>query len=51
MLKRPVVHPGQSRRAIRKTRKDKKYFSKTADRAHYINSSSPSGIMRGGYRL
>lgn len=51
MLKRPVVSPGHSRKPIRKAGKDKRVFSKTADRSHYVNAQSPSGIMRGGYRL
>lgn len=48
MIKRPVVSPGHSRHKVR-ARKDKKVFSKTADRTHYINSSC--SVMRGGIRL
>ena len=32
-------------------RKDKKYFSRTADKVHKKNSLSGVTVMRGGYRL
>lgn len=48
MKRRPVVSPGHSRKHVR-PRKDKKVFSKTADKTHYLNASMNS--MRGGIRL
>ena len=44
----PVRHPGHSRRPVKNVRKDKKYFSRTADRVHPVNTQS---VARGGVRL
>lgn len=49
MRGRPVRSPGHSRKPVKSARKDKKIFSKTADKLHPVNAMS--GVMRGGVRL
>ena len=47
MRKRPVLRPGLSKKHVSK-RKDKRVFSKTAQKSHYLNTGMN---MRGGIRL
>ena len=49
VLRRPVV--GDVRRYDVSPRKDKRVFTKTADKSHYINVVKSPICMRGGIRL
>lgn len=49
MKKGPVRSPGHFRKPVKNVRRDKKHFSRTADRLHPVNAVS--GVMRGGVRL